>query len=100
MRVVALALVACASCSKHEAQTFQVEMRGMQFSPQTLNVHAGDHITWTNKDLVPHTVTAKGLFDSGPVQPSASWSYTVTKPGEIDYVCTLHPTMTAHLFAE
>jgi len=96
--VLTLALVACSS--KHEAQTFQVEMRGMQFSPQTLNVHAGDHITWTNKDLVPHTVTAKGLFDSGPVQPSAAWSYTVTKPGEIDYVCTLHPTMTAHLFAE
>lgn len=96
--VLALALVACSS--KHEAQTFQVEIRGMQFVPQTLQLHAGDHVTWTNKDLVPHTVTAKGVFDSGPVQPNATWSTTVTKPGEIDYVCTLHPTMTAHLFAE
>ena len=96
--VLALALVACSK--GHTAQTFQVEIRGMQFVPATLQLHVGDHVTWTNKDLVPHTVTAKGLFDSGPVQPNATWSTTVTKPGEIDYVCTLHPTMSAHLFAE
>ncbi len=99
MRAALIAL-ALAACSKHEAQTFQVEMRGMQFVPATLQLHVGDHVTWTNKDLVPHTVTVKDLFDSGPIAPNATWSYTVTKPGELDYVCTLHPTMTAHLFAE
>lgn len=97
----AILIVALAACSsKHAAQTFQVEMRGMQFVPQTLSVHVGDHVTWTNKDLVPHTVTLERVFDSGPVQPGAAWSYTVTQPGQLDYVCTLHPTMTAHLFAE
>ncbi|MBV8758933.1 MAG: cupredoxin domain-containing protein [Deltaproteobacteria bacterium] len=102
MRALAIiTLLAAAACgSKHEAQTLQVEIRGMQFMPQTLSVHVGDHVTWTNKDLVPHTTTAKDLFDSGPIQPSATWSFTVTKPGQIDYVCTLHPTMSAHLFAE
>ena len=93
-------LIAGACSSKHAAQTFQVDMRGMQFVPQTLSVHVGDHVTWTNHDLVPHTAVAKGLFESGPIQPNASWSYTVTQAGQIDYVCTLHPTMTAHLFAE
>ena len=100
MRSVAFALVLAACSSKHAPQTFQVEIRGMQFAPATVQVHVGDHVTWTNKDLVPHTVTAKGLFDSGPVAPNATWSFTVAKPGEIDYVCTLHPTMSAHLFAE
>lgn len=100
MRTVAFALLLVACSSKHEPQTFQVEIRGMQFVPATLQVRVGDHVTWTNKDLVPHTVTAKGLFDSGPVAPNATWSFTVSKPGEVDYVCTLHPTMSAHLFAE
>ncbi len=100
MRAVSLALLLAACSSKHEPQSFQVEIRGMQFVPATVQVHVGDHVTWTNKDLVPHTVTAKPMFDSGPVAPNATWSFTVTKPGEIDYVCTLHPTMSAHLFAE
>ena len=72
----------------------------MQFEPASLQVHVGDKIVWTNKDLVPHTATAAGLFDSGPVNPGASWSYTVTTAGSVDYVCTLHPTMKAQLFAE
>jgi plastocyanin len=99
MRALAFVIIA-AACSKPAPQTFQVEIRGMQFSPAVLHVHVGDTIVWTNKDLVPHTVTSAGAFDSGPVNPSASWSYTAAKAGALDYVCTLHPTMKAQLFAE
>ena len=102
MRIATLAFVVAtaASCSKHEPQTFQFEMHGMQFVPVSLQVHVGDHIVWTNKDLVPHTATAPGVFDSGPVQPGGTWSFTVTQPGALDYVCTLHPTMKAQLMAD
>jgi plastocyanin len=95
-----LVAVGALACSKPTPHTYQVEMRGMQFSPAALHAHVGDIVVWTNKDLVPHTATAAGSFDSGPVQPEATWSYTVTKAGELDYGCSLHPTMKAQLFAE
>lgn len=66
----------------------------MSFSPSTLIVHRGDRIMWINKDPFPHTVTSTGRkFDSHLIAPGASWSYVARKPGEYDYVCTLHVTM-------
>ena len=71
-----------------------VTIDGVQFSPSELIVHPGDRVVWVNKDPFPHTVTASNkLFDSGSIAVNASWSYTVTKNGEIDYSCTFHPTM-------
>lgn len=100
MRAVALAgLVALAACGSktppHVSKTYQVEIRGMQFSPASVRVHPGDFVVWTNKDIVPHTVTAAGWFDSGPLQPGDQWTHGVTEETGIvlDYVCTMHPTM-------
>ena len=31
----------------------------MKFAPERLEVAVGDRITWTNRDFVPHSVTAK-----------------------------------------
>ena len=71
-----------------------VTIDGVQFSPAELIVHLGDRIVWVNKDPFPHTATAiNKAFDSGSIAVNASWSYTVTKKGEIDYGCTFHPTM-------
>jgi plastocyanin len=71
-----------------------VTIDGVQFSPSELIVHPGDRIVWVNKDPFPHTATATNkLFDSGSIAVNASWSYTVTKKGEINYSCTFHPTM-------
>jgi plastocyanin len=71
-----------------------VMIDGVQFTPSELIVHPGDRVVWVNKDPFPHTVTATNkLFDSGSIAVNASWSYTATKTGEIDYSCTFHPTM-------
>lgn len=71
-----------------------VTIDGVQFSPAELLVHPGDRIVWVNKDPFPHTATAANkMFDSGSIAANASWSYTVTKKGDIDYSCTFHPTM-------
>ena len=75
-------------------QAHAVTIEDMRYNPQTLTVHRGDRITWVNKDLVPHTVTATdGRFDSHPIAPGGSWTYVARKAGEYDYVCTLHVTM-------
>jgi plastocyanin len=75
-----------------------VAIEGMKFVPERLEVAAGDTVTWTNKDLVPHTVTAGAAgVESGDIAPGASWKLTARRRGEIAYLCRYHPTMKAVL---
>ncbi len=70
----------------------------MKFMPERLEVAAGDVVTWVNKDLVPHTVTAPAAgVESGAIAPGASWKLVVRRSGEMSYVCRFHPTMKALL---
>ena len=80
--------------------TRTITIEGMQFVPAMVMVKRGDQVVWLNKDLVPHTVTAPKVFDSGAVTPGKSWRMPTVKPGRYDYVCTLHPTMKATLVVE
>jgi plastocyanin len=71
-----------------------VTIRLMKFSPDRLEINAGDTVEWKNADLTPHTATAPTKeFDSGPINAAAVWRQTFTKPGSIPYVCTFHPEM-------
>jgi plastocyanin len=74
------------------------------FSPNPINVHVGDTVTWTNRDSTPHTVTSgingrpDGRFDSSPnlnplIAPAATFSHTFTEAGGYPYYCSLHPNM-------
>ena len=75
------------------AETHTVRIENMQFVPAVLTVHAGDRIVWRNQDLVPHTATAAGLFDSGVIAPGHSVTRVAARAGRHGYVCTLHPGM-------
>ena len=92
-------LVTLAACSSsgRAPQVHRVAIQGMQFVPAELTVSAGDTIVWVNEDVVPHTATAPGRFDSGVIQSKAEWRYVVAGSGTIAYTCTMHPTMTATL---
>ena len=70
-----------------------VGIEGMQFKPASVSVSKGDTVTWTNKDAVPHTVTAAGKFESGNIAPGKSFSRVMEQPGEFDYVCSFHAGM-------
>jgi plastocyanin len=50
-------------------------------------------LTWKNSDSFPHTATAAGKFDTGPIAPGKSVSKKMDQAGEFDYVCSIHPTM-------
>ena len=76
----------------------RVVIEGMRFTPQVVQVKPGDTITWENRDMVSHNVTAKaGPVRSGDLQPGQSWRYKVKPGASFDYVCTLHPLMTARV---
>jgi plastocyanin len=84
--------------SKPKPVTHTLTIEGMQFGPATLAVKTGDSIVWVNKDMFPHTVTARdGAFDSRQIEPGKSWTYRAVKKGTFAYVCSLHPTMQAQL---
>jgi plastocyanin len=72
-----------------------VDMKDIKFVPKDVTVKAGTTITWTNSDEVPHTVTKDGgpggQFDSGNIEPGATFELTADVPGTVDYVCTIHP---------
>ena len=72
----------------------RVVIHNLVFNPGAASVAAGGLVTWTNNDTVVHSVTAdNGSFDSGLIQPGASWSHTFAKPGHRAYHCTPHPFM-------
>jgi plastocyanin len=53
----------------------------MKFVPERLEVAAGDRITWTNRDFVPHSVTGKAAgIESGDLAESKSWTLVPRTP--------------------
>lgn len=100
--VIGVCALACAGVGLGDAvaapaTSHTVVIEGVKYEPETLTVKRGDTITWVNKDPFPHTVTAKGAFDSHEIAAGKSWKFTARKAGEYAYVCTLHPNMKATL---
>ncbi len=66
------------------------------YTPADLTVVIGvnNTVKWTNNDVMPHTVTARDAsFDSGNMNPGATFVYTFTRPGVYQYTCTYHGWM-------
>ena len=83
------------------AASHTVQIEGMKFVPERLEVKAGDKVTWVNKDFVPHTVTAtKSGVESGDIAQGKRWTFTAKRPGEMDYICRLHPVMRGTLIVK
>ncbi|VVB96372.1 Cupredoxin-like domain protein [uncultured archaeon] len=74
--------------------TASVDIKNFMFTPGTLNITSGTTVTWTNDDTVAHTVTSvTGVFDSGSINPGATYSYTFNQTGSFEYGCTIHPSI-------
>jgi plastocyanin len=63
--------------------------KSYRFSPKTIEINAGQTVTWTNNDNFTHTVKVDGREDH-KVGRGDSVSITFEKPGSYHYVCTLH----------
>lgn len=77
----------------------QIAMEGIAFEPRETEVRVGQEVTWTNKDEVLHDVvaTSGADFKSELFGQGGSYSFTPTEPGTIEYICSVHPSMTASL---
>jgi len=89
---------AAAPASQGKAQTIEIKVNEMSFSPAMVTAHVGDTISWVNVGAIPHTVTADdGSFDKTPIAPGERYNWVVTKEGTINYVCSYHPGMNGML---
>ena len=92
--LLAISLAVLPAAALAAGKTHEVRIEGMKFDPERLEVAAGDTVVWTNRDVVPHTVTAGGAkVESGEIAPNKSWRFVAKKKGEMPYLCRLHPVM-------
>jgi plastocyanin len=98
MRALALGVCLMAAALDAGAADHRVVIEGMAFSPKVVNARPGDTVTWVNKDMFVHNVTAaaaggKPGLRSGDLKPGQRWRHVLREEESFDYVCTLHPVM-------
>ena len=73
------------------------------YQPNPSAIFSGSKVTWTNKDIAPHTATSGlsssaadsgKIFDTGLISPGSTGSAVVSGNGKVPYHCTFHPWMT------
>lgn len=66
------------------------------YQPNSLQVKVGDTVTWTNTDSAAHTVTSDtvGVFDSGPINSNANFTFTFSQAGTFTYHSTGETSIT------
>lgn len=81
-----------ASTTPAKSAGLAIDMQNTAFSPQDATAKVGEKITWTNSDGFDHNVTARSgaTFKSSDFGQGGTFSFTPTKPGKINYVCTIH----------
>lgn len=79
-----------------QAETIQVTIDKLVYSPADVKAKVGDTIEWVNKDVFAHTATVKGDWDVMiPAKKNAS--FVLKKAGDVEYYCRFHPNMKARI---
>jgi plastocyanin len=95
LAAAALAATTAAGCggaggSGEPVATTEVAMaKSYRFDPQTIEIEAGQTVTWRNEDNFSHTVQVDGQPDH-EIEPGDSVSISFERPGTYHYVCRLH----------
>lgn len=72
-----------------------VTIRNSVFSPNPVMVRVGQTVNWLNSDMVAHSATDPGVFDTGRIAPTSAHSdngdgVTFNTVGTYNYHCALH----------
>lgn len=79
------------------AAVHQVEITS-KFEPASISVRQGECIHFTNTHNIEHSaVGAEREFNTGIMMPGGTALLRFDAPGEIPYICGVHPPMTALL---
>jgi plastocyanin len=82
-------------------QANHVAIYNYQFGPRELRAKVGSTVAWANYDRVAHDVKAADKsFESGNIPIQGRYFVTFTKPGTVEYFCSVHLEMRARVIVE
>ena len=97
--VLAVLALAVGSAGAAGPRTHTIVMQNMRFGPVPGNIKAGDTIIWVNRDVVPHTATARDRSFDVVIPPRRSANMVVRRAGTTPFYCRYHPAMRGNLVA-
>ncbi|RFC63929.1 MULTISPECIES: cupredoxin domain-containing protein [Mesorhizobium] len=92
------ALVFCVA-TQAQAETIQVVIDKLVFSPASITAKVGDTIEWVNKDAFAHTATVKGSWEV-MIPPKKTVAQQLDKVETVDFYCRFHPNMKGSLIVK
>ena len=117
-------LTACSSGTADEASSAKssgtsdgtvIKLSQLMFMPAKTEIKVGTKVTWTNDEVISHTVTSgeptgvdkgtslrsgekpDGMFDKELAKKGDSFSFTFDKAGTYPYYCDIHKGMNAEV---
>ena len=76
------------------ATTHQVIAIDKKFSVKTMEISAGDTVTFVNDDTIKHNISIKKMkFNSGLQEPGKDVAVMFDKSGKFKVRCGIHPKM-------
>ena len=92
--VVAFAVMVTAmNAVPAHAETIQITMDKLVFSPVEVNASVGDTFEWVNNDILAHTATAQNGDWDVAIAAKRTVSFVLKKAGTIEYYCRYHSNM-------
>ena len=101
--IVVLDASGIVTTDKSSNEKNKVDILGLEapfYTPNTVNIKAGQTLTFDNIDANFHTVTSgtqksgpDGTFDSGLLSAGEKFTLTLDTPGTYQYYYTMHPNM-------
>jgi plastocyanin len=97
------------SCSKSDdyvapvvadTSTFKINILATQFDPNTVTLHLGGKVTWTNTDTQLHSVVSDDAtsFNSGNISAAGTYTFTPPTNGTYNYHCGIHPAVKGTIY--
>jgi plastocyanin len=101
---LAIVLALVVSGTALAAVTHDVSIANFAYSPDSTKAKLGDSVRWTNMDGFAHTSTSDGVNDgsgftgiglwaSGSIAHSGTFTFAFTFAGTFPYHCSIHPTL-------
>jgi plastocyanin len=85
--------------AKADPKVFDIDQKGMEFSPHIVIAAVGDTVKFHNHDNVDHNVMSPdGGYDLGVWGLGATKEQKFAKAGVYSQVCKLHPEMLGYVF--
>lgn len=85
-----------------ESAGIAVDIVNFAYDPDPVTISAGESITWTNQDAVPHTATAddRDALQTGTLNQGEDFTQQFDTAGTYEYFCEFHADMAGTVVVE